>query len=110
MPASGHMSRSGLLRRTSRTPSGPSTSTTCASTMSGAYRRAPTAGNHPWPRAVGVDMTRETTDRSYAVDRTDEEWRATLSPEEYQVLRRAGTERPYTGEYTDAKTEGVYAC
>ena len=50
------------------------------------------------------------TDRSYAVDRTEEEWKATLSPDEYQVLRQAGTERPYTGEYTDAKTVGTYAC
>ena len=47
------------------------------------------------------------TDRSYAVDRTEEEWKSTLSPDEYQVLRRAGTERPYTGEYTDAKTVGA---
>ena len=62
------------------------------------------------PRAVGQDMTMKPTDRSYAVDRTEEEWKATLSPEEYQVLRQAGTERPYTGEYTDAKTVGVYAC
>ena len=50
------------------------------------------------------------TDRSYAVDRTEQEWKATLSPDEYQVLRQAGTERPYTGEYTDAKTVGTYAC
>ena len=50
------------------------------------------------------------TDRSYAVDRSEEEWKAALSPEEYAVLRQAGTERPYTGEYTDAKTVGVYAC
>ena len=50
------------------------------------------------------------TDRSYAVDRTEEEWRSTLSPAEYQVLRQAGTEHPFVGEYTDTKTEGVYAC
>ena len=50
------------------------------------------------------------TDRSYAVARSEDEWKAALSPEEFAVLRRAGTERPYTGEYTDAKTVGVYAC
>jgi peptide-methionine (R)-S-oxide reductase len=50
------------------------------------------------------------TDRSYAVTKTDEQWREELSPAEYQVLRQAGTERPFVGEYTDTKTEGVYAC
>jgi len=47
---------------------------------------------------------------SYDVEKTDEEWRAELSPEEYAVLRQAGTERPYVGEYTDTKTAGVYSC
>lgn len=44
------------------------------------------------------------------VHKSDEEWRAELSPAEYQVLRQAGTERPFTGEYTDTKTVGVYHC
>jgi peptide-methionine (R)-S-oxide reductase len=47
---------------------------------------------------------------AYEVQKTDEEWRELLTPAEYDVLRRAGTERPYTGEYTDAKTTGVYRC
>ena len=47
---------------------------------------------------------------SYEITKTDEQWRAELTPQEYAVLRQAGTERPFTGEYVDTKTEGVYAC
>ena len=49
------------------------------------------------------------TDRANVV-KTDEQWRAELSPEEYAVLRRAATERPFPGEYTDNKRVGVYRC
>ena len=48
--------------------------------------------------------------RSYPVTKTEQEWAATLTPQEYAVLRRAGTEPPGVGEYTDTTTEGVYAC
>jgi peptide-methionine (R)-S-oxide reductase len=44
------------------------------------------------------------------VTKTDKEWRAELSPEEYAVLRKASTERPWSGEYVETKTEGVYRC
>ena len=44
------------------------------------------------------------------LDWTEEQWRAKLSPEEYAVLREAGTERPGIGEYTNTTTEGVYSC
>jgi len=47
---------------------------------------------------------------SYDVNRSEQEWRAQLSAEEFHVLREAGTERPFTGEYTDTKTVGVYSC
>jgi peptide-methionine (R)-S-oxide reductase len=44
------------------------------------------------------------------VQLSDEEWQERLTPEEYRVLREAGTEAPHTGEYTDEKTAGVYRC
>lgn len=47
---------------------------------------------------------------TYPVQKTDEQWRAELTAEQYAVLRQAGTERPWTGEYNDTKTEGVYSC
>jgi peptide-methionine (R)-S-oxide reductase len=44
------------------------------------------------------------------VPTTEDEWRVRLSPQEYRVLRQAGTEAPWTGEYVDTKTTGVYRC
>jgi len=44
------------------------------------------------------------------VNKTDEEWRATLTPEQYRIARQKGTERPFTGEYHNSKEPGTYKC
>lgn len=46
----------------------------------------------------------------YDIDKPEEQWKAELSPAEYAVLRQAGTEPAFVGEYTDTTTEGVYSC
>ena len=44
------------------------------------------------------------------VERNEQEWRELLTPDQYAVLRRKGTEPPFTGKYTYSKEEGVYRC
>ena len=44
------------------------------------------------------------------VTKSDAEWREELTPEQYEVLRQKGTERPFTGVYNDCKDPGVYRC
>src|SRR5262245_39717130 len=44
------------------------------------------------------------------IHKTDAEWRQELTEEQFQVTRKRGTERPFTGEYCHAKKDGVYTC
>ncbi len=44
------------------------------------------------------------------IEKTEAEWRTQLTPEQYTVIRRGGTERPFTGKYNDHKGCGVYRC
>ncbi len=44
------------------------------------------------------------------VNKTDAEWREILSPDQYKILRKKGTERAFTGPYWDSKEQGTYAC
>src|ERR1700747_678276 len=45
-----------------------------------------------------------------AVQRSDDEWRKRLTPEQYKILRQHGTERPFTGKYVHVKDDGTYLC
>jgi peptide-methionine (R)-S-oxide reductase len=44
------------------------------------------------------------------VQKTESQWRAELTPEQYKVLRKAGTERPFIGEYVNCHDDGMYHC
>ena len=44
------------------------------------------------------------------INKSDEEWRRELTPEQYEIMRRKGTERAFTGKYNAEKTPGTYVC
>ena len=50
------------------------------------------------------------SDAKEKIKKTDEEWRKELTPEQYEVCRRKGTERAFTGKYWDCHEQGVYRC
>src|ERR1700709_1316186 len=58
----------------------------------------------------GYDERSEMTETTKKVQKSDQEWREQLTPEQYEVTRKASTERAFTGPYVDEKTEGMYTC
>ena len=55
-------------------------------------------------------MKNKTQKQAYPLAKSDEQWRKELTPEQYEILRKKGTERAFTGEYWDNKEEGTYVC
>jgi peptide-methionine (R)-S-oxide reductase len=50
------------------------------------------------------------TEEKMKIQKSEDEWRRELTPEQYHILREKGTERAFTGEYAHAKEDGVYRC
>jgi peptide-methionine (R)-S-oxide reductase len=63
-----------------------------------------------WLSSPNVRGNQTTTTTQFPVRKTDDQWRDTLSPEQYNVLREHGTERPFTSPLNDEKRQGVFVC
>jgi peptide-methionine (R)-S-oxide reductase len=68
------------------------------------------SGNTPQAAYRAPPLALDQVDPSDRIERSEEEWRALLSPEQYQVVRLKGSEREYAGEYTDYDLAGTYHC
>ena len=73
--------------------------------LTSACNAAPT--NSP---AANNNLSQTNSTMKFPLQRTEEEWRKILTPEQYHILRETGTERAFTGKYWDAKTPGEYHC
>src|SRR4029453_18600020 len=68
------------------------------------------SGGSIMPPEVELAMSDETDEPEKKVTKTDAEWRASLTPEQYEVLRGKGTERAFTGAFWDAHDDAMYTC
>jgi peptide-methionine (R)-S-oxide reductase len=68
--------------------------------------------NSPSSSASLTNTATSTTSKTMndKITKTDEEWKKELTPEQYEVLRKKGTERAFTGQYWNTKDKGVYRC
>jgi peptide-methionine (R)-S-oxide reductase len=63
-----------------------------------------------WLGSPGARENQMTTDTQFPVQKTDDQWRDTLSPEQYTVLRERGTERAFTSPLNNEKRQGTFVC
>ncbi|MDA0786980.1 MAG: peptide-methionine (R)-S-oxide reductase MsrB [Proteobacteria bacterium] len=59
---------------------------------------------------MSSDSDSKNAKTSERIEKTDEEWRQELTPEQYKIARQAGTEAPFTGKYHDSKDPGTFHC
>lgn len=97
----------GGCQREARTAPTPAEDTSAARVVG--ERSAPTRDREVEPPPKESVMSHETA-MPERVEKSDAEWRQQLTPEQYEVLRRKGTERAFTGKYWNTKDPGMYAC
>src|SRR5688572_17387656 len=85
----------------------------CARTLPATETPSAAAHGHEPAAEVSPGSSPKESDMPGKIEKvvkTDEEWRKTLTPEQYRILREKDTERAFTGRYWDTKTKGVYKC
>src|SRR5262245_45536588 len=77
----------------------------CTSSLGKIARPNSIFANRAHDNVIAMD-----THHTSTMELSDEEWRARLTPEQYEVLRKQATERPFTGKYVNVKDDGMYHC